>query len=93
MQEQIDKLYADLKEVKARVSLLEKDGQEEPTEPSETEEYPEYVQPGGAYNAYHVGDKITYNGKKYICKLDNCVWSPDAYPAGWEEVVEETEEG
>lgn len=90
LQEQIDKLYADLKEVKARVSLLEKDGQEEPTEP--VEEYPEYVQPGGAYNAYHVGDKITYNGKKYICKLDNCVWSPDAYPAGWEEVVESTEE-
>lgn len=29
--------------------------------------------------------------KKYICKMDNCVWAPDAYPAGWEEVAE-TEE-
>lgn len=39
-------------------------------------------------NIYHVGDKITYNGKKYICKLDNCVWSPVEYPSAWEEVVE-----
>lgn len=36
----------------------------------------------------HVGDKIIYNGKKYICKLDNCVWSPDEYPSAWEEVSE-----
>lgn len=75
LQEQIDKLYADL---------------EEPTEP--VEEYPQYKQPTGAHDAYNTGDKVTYNGKKYICKLDNCVWSPDAYPAGWEEVVESTEE-
>ena len=89
LQEQIDQLYTYQKELEARVSLLEQDGQEEPTEPSEAEEYPEYVQPGGAYNAYNTGDKITYNGKKYICKMDGCVWTPDAYPQGWEEVVEE----
>ena len=23
--------------------------------------------------------------------MDGCVWTPDAYPAGWEKVVEETE--
>lgn len=45
-----------------------------------------------AQDMNEIGDKITYNGKKYICKLDNCVWTPDAYPAGWEEVVEETTE-
>ena len=49
-----------------------------------TEEWPEFVAPTGAHNAYQVGDKITYNGKHYVCKLANCVWSPDAYPAGWE---------
>ena len=58
--------------------------EEEPTE--SVEEYPEYVQPTGAHDAYKVGDKITYNGKKYVCKLDGCVWTPDTYPAGWEEV-------
>jgi hypothetical protein len=47
-----------------------------------------YNQPG-AHDSYKTGDKITYNGKKYICKMDNCVWSPDTYPAAWEEVTEE----
>ena len=91
LQEQIDKLYEDMKELEARISLLEQEG-EEPTKPEPTEEYPEYKQPQGAHDAYNVGDKITYNGKKYICKLDNCVWTPDAYPAGWEEVTESSAE-
>lgn len=56
------------------------------TEP--TDEWPEYVQPTGAHDAYQVGDKVTFNGKRYVCKLANCVWSPDAYPAGWQEQSE-----
>lgn len=59
---------------------------------SEVEEYPEYAQPTGAHDSYKVGDKITYNGKKYICNLDNCVWSPDIYPGAWDEVIEENNE-
>lgn len=47
-------------------------------------EYPEWKQPTGAHDAYSKGDKITYKGKKYISKTDANVWSPDAYPAGWE---------
>lgn len=74
-----------------RVTVLENKlastGSSAPTEP--TEEYPEFVQPTGAHDAYHVGDKITYNGKKYECIYDGCVWTPDAYPAGWKEVEEE----
>lgn len=53
------------------------------TEP--TDEWPEYVQPMGAHDAYQVGDKITWNGKHYICIFANCVWSPADYPAGWQE--------
>lgn len=56
---------------------------------SSTEEpgdkWPEYKQPTGAHDAYHVGDKITYNGKHYTCVLDGCVWAPDIYPQGWQE--------
>lgn len=87
--------YAPLEEqlnaLVVRVSTLEsKDkelaGEEEPTEP--VEEYPEYVQPTGAHDAYHIGDKITYNGKHYECIFDNCVWTPDAYPQGWKLVEE-----
>ena len=80
-QTQIDKL-AD--RVTALENKQESTGSEEPAE----EEYPEYVQPTGAHDAYHVGDKITYNGKHYECIYDGCVWTPDAYPAGWKEIKE-----
>lgn len=93
VQKQIEDIYSKLTQITSRVNALENQegtGEEEPTEP--VEEYPEFVQPTGAHDAYHVGDKITYNGKKYICKLDNCVWDPDTYPQGWEEVVEDTVE-
>ena len=89
LQEQIENIYSELANIKSRLNNLEQGEQEEPTEPSETDEYPQYVQPTGAHDAYKIGDKITYNGKKYTCKIDNCVWTPDAYPQGWEEVVEE----
>lgn len=91
LQEQIDQLYTYQKALEARVSLLEQEnGQEveEPIAPEPIDEYPEYVQPTGAHDAYNTGDKVTYNGKKYVCKMDGCVWTPDAYPAGWEEVTE-----
>ena len=89
--------YAPLEErleaLESRVDRLEtklsSQGQTSPEEPSE-EEYPEYVQPTGAHDAYKIGDKITYNGKKYECIYDGCVWTPDAYPAGWK-LVEESE--
>ena len=42
----------------------------------------------GAHDAYKIGDKITYNGQHYICKMDGCVWTPDAYTAGWQEVTD-----
>ena len=84
LQTQIDKL-AD--RITALENKLSSSGtcSEEPAE----DEYPEYVQPTGAHDAYKVGDKITYNGKKYECIYNGCVWTPDAYPAGWKEVEEE----
>lgn len=56
------------------------------TEP--TDEWPEFVQPTGAHDAYSSGDKITFNGVHYICRMNACVWSPAVYPAGWEEQTE-----
>lgn len=72
--------------IEERLSKLESGlstGPGEPEEPSD--EWPEYKQPTGAHDAYHVGDKITYNGKHYTCVLDGCVWSPDTYQQGWQE--------
>ena len=84
--EQIDNLYIKISDLENRVNALEKVGD---TEETETEEYKEFVQPTGAHDTYNIGDKIIYNGKKYICKIDGCVWSPDAYPSAWEEVTNE----
>lgn len=48
------------------------------------EEWPEWRQPTGAQDAYMIGDKVTYNGVHYVSLIDNNVYSPEAYPAGWE---------
>ncbi len=50
------------------------------------DEWPGWVQPAGAHDAYAKGDKVTYNGKHYISLIDGNAYSPDAYPAGWEAV-------
>lgn len=61
---------------------------EEPDEPSTeepgSETAPEFVQPTGAHDAYQTGDRVTYNGQVYESVIDNNVWSPDTYPAGWQ---------
>jgi hypothetical protein len=45
--------------------------------------YPAWVQPTGAQDAYKIGDRVSFNGKNYESKIAANVWSPDAYPAGW----------
>lgn len=50
--------------------------------------YPEWVQPLGASDAYNTGDIVSYNGTLYESTMDGNVWSPDAYPQGWQEVTE-----
>lgn len=47
--------------------------------------WPEWVQPTGAHDAYHLGDKVSYHGKHYICTTDANVYAPDVY--GWEEAA------
>ena len=46
------------------------------------DEYPEWVQPTGAHDAYSTGDKVSYNGKHYISTIDANTYAPDVY--GWE---------
>ena len=49
------------------------------------EEWPEWVQPTGAQDAYAKDSKVTHNGKKWISSYDANVWEPGVY--GWEEVT------
>ena len=44
---------------------------------------PEWVQPDST-NAYMKGDKVKYNEHIYESLIDNNIWSPDGYPAGWQ---------
>ena len=49
-------------------------------------EYPEFVQPTGAHDAYAKGAKVTYNGMRYVSLIEGNVWNPVDYPDGWEAV-------
>ena len=37
-------------------------------------------------NGYKIGDKVRFEGKVYESVIDNNIWSPAGYPAGWKEV-------
>lgn len=47
------------------------------------EEWPEWVQPIGAQDAYMVGDKVSHNELHWVSIADNNVWEPGVY--GWEQ--------
>lgn len=46
------------------------------------ETIPDWEQPSGT-NAYMTGDKVRFEGNVYESLIDNNIWSPTAYPAGW----------
>ena len=48
------------------------------------EEWPDWVQPLGAHDAYNVGAKVTHAGKHWTSNIDANVWEPGVY--GWTEV-------
>lgn len=51
------------------------------------EEWPEWVQPTGAQDAYMAGDKVSHNGRHWQSIVDNNVWEPsEAVPTLWMEV-------
>lgn len=83
---QIDSLSEVVSKLDERVRAIESGSPQESKEPPVEDEYPEYVQPTGAHDAYNEGDKITFEGEKYTCKMNGCVWSPKDYPDGWEKV-------
>ena len=55
----------------------------EPEPDPEPTDYPDFMQPTGAHDAYKTGDIVRYNGQLYESTIDNNVWSPDTYPQGW----------
>ena len=56
------------------------------TEVAKPGEIPVWRQPTGAQDTYNTGDKVHYpdaDGPVYESIVDNNVWSPADYPAGW----------
>lgn len=49
-----------------------------------TEEWPEWIQPTGAHDAYNIGDKVSHNSKHWINTINANVYEPGVY--GWDEV-------
>ena len=52
------------------------------------EEWPEWVQPSGATDAYSQGDKVSHNSQHWISLIDGNVWEPsEAVPTLWQLVI------
>lgn len=47
-------------------------------------EFPAWIQPVGAEDAYQKGAKVSHNEKHWISDVDGNVWEPSVY--GWSEV-------
>lgn len=47
------------------------------------EEWPKWVQPTGAHDAYGLGAKVTWNGKKWTSDINANTYEPGVY--GWTE--------
>lgn len=50
-----------------------------------TQEWPEWIQPTGAHDAYAKDAKVSHNGKHWISTAKDNVWEPGVY--GWEEAT------
>lgn len=65
-----------------RVAALE-DGAYQPSEPEGDPEWPEYVRPTSKDEYYRKGDKVTFEGARYVCNKNNVVASPAENPKFW----------
>lgn len=50
-----------------------------------TEEWPEWIQPTGAHDAYAQGAKVAHNGKRWTSDIAANTYEPGVY--GWTEVT------
>lgn len=81
--ERVGALETRIAAVEERVGKLEAGGVE-PGEPEEpVDEWPEWVRPTSKDTQYHKGDKVTFNGRHYVCEKNNVSSSPDEDKKSW----------
>ena len=83
MSERVGALETRIAAVEERVGKLEAGGVEpgEPEEPAD--EWPEWVRPTSKDTQYNKGDKVTFNGRHYVCEKNNVSSSPDEDSKRW----------
>ena len=84
MSERVGALETRIAAVEERVGKLEAGGVEpgEPEKPAD--EWPEWVRPVSKDTQYHKGDKVTFNGRHYVCVKNNVSSSPDEDQKSWQ---------
>lgn len=84
MSERVGALETRIAAVEERVGKLEAGGVEpgEPEEPAD--EWPEWVRPTSKDTQYNKGDKVTFNGKHYMCVKNNVSSSPEEDSKRWQ---------
>ena len=83
MSERVGALETRMAAVEERVGKLEAGGVE-PEEPEEpVDEWPEWVRPTSKDTQYRKGDKVTFNGRHYLCVKNNVSSSPDEDSKSW----------
>ena len=83
MSERVGALETRMAAVEERVGKLETGGVE-PVEPEEpVDEWPEWVRPTSKDTQYRKGDKVTFNGRHYLCVKNNVSSSPDEDSKSW----------
>ena len=84
MTERVGALETRIAAVEERGGKLEAGGAElgEPEEP--VDEWPGWVRPTSKDTQYRKGDKVTFNGRHYLCVKNNVSSSPDEDPKRWQ---------
>lgn len=81
--ERVGALETRMAAVEERVGKLEAGGVE-PGEPEQpVDEWPQWVRPTSKDTQYHKGDRVTFNGRHYVCQKNNVSSSPDEDPKRW----------
>ena len=82
--ERVGALETRIAAVEKRVGKLEAGGVElgDPEEP--VDEWPEWVRPTSKDTQYHKGDKVTFNGRHYVCVKNNVSSSPEEDSKRWQ---------
>lgn len=65
-----------------RVAALE-DGTYQPSEPEGDPEWPDWIRPTSKDEYYRKGDKVTFEGTRYVCNKNNVTASPAEDPKSW----------